>query len=75
MILMTIGISSVLQTYCCYWQKQKRISVTGSCHKAILNKTIKPCTGKSQGIVPYLASGDPNKEWVLDTPEKVYQAL
>lgn len=23
-----------LQTYCCYWQKQKRISVTGSCHKA-----------------------------------------
>ena len=27
------------------------------------------------GIVPYLASGDSNKEWVLDTPEKVYQAI
>ena len=40
----------------------------------ILDKTIN-LVRKRAGIVPYLASGAPNKEWVLDTPEKVYQAI
>ena len=46
----------------------------GILSQSVLNKTINLVRERA-GIVPYLASGDPNKEWVLDTPEKVYQAI
>lgn len=41
----------------------------GILSQSVLNKTINLVRERA-GIVPYLASGDPNKEWVLDTPEK-----
>lgn len=46
----------------------------GILSQSVLNKTINLVRERA-GIVPFLASGDPNKEWVLDTPEKVYQAI
>ena len=46
----------------------------GVLSQSILNNTINLVRERA-GIVPYLASGDSNKEWVLDTPEKVYQAI
>ena len=46
----------------------------GILSQSVLNKTINLVRERA-GIVPYLASGDSNKEWVLDTPEKVYQAI
>ena len=46
----------------------------GVLSQSVLNNTINLVRERA-GIVPYLASGDSNKEWVLDTPEKVYQAI
>lgn len=46
----------------------------GVLSQSVLNNTIN-LVRERVGIVPYLASGDSNKEWVLDTPEKVYQAI
>lgn len=46
----------------------------GVLSQSVLNNTINLVRERT-GIVPYLASGDSNKEWVLDTPEKVYQAI
>lgn len=40
----------------------------------VLDKTINLVRDRA-GIIRYLATGDTNKEWVLDTPEKVYQAI
>ena len=46
----------------------------GVLSQSVLNNTINLVRERA-GIVPYLASGDSNKEWVLYTPEKVYQAI
>lgn len=46
----------------------------GHLSQTVLNKTINVVRSRA-GVVPYLESGDSNKEWVLDTPEKVYQAI
>lgn len=46
----------------------------GVLSQSVLNNTINLVRERA-GIVPYLASGDSNKEWVLDTPEKVYLAI
>lgn len=46
----------------------------GVLSQSVLNNTINLVRERA-GIVPYLASGDSNKEWILDTPEKVYQAI
>lgn len=46
----------------------------GVLSQSVLNNTTNLVRERA-GIVPYLASGDSNKEWVLDTPEKVYQAI
>ena len=46
----------------------------GVLSQSVLNNTINLVRERA-GIVPYLASGDSNKEGVLDTPEKVYQAI
>ena len=46
----------------------------GVLSQSVLNNTINLVRERA-GSVPYLASGDSNKEWVLDTPEKVYQAI
>lgn len=46
----------------------------GVLSQSVLNNTINLVRERA-GIVPYLASGDSNKEWVLDTPEKVYQTI
>ena len=46
----------------------------GVLSQSVLNNTINLVRERA-GMVPYLASGDSNKEWVLDTPEKVYQAI
>ena len=46
----------------------------GVLSQSVLNNTINLVRERA-GIVPSLASGDSNKEWVLDTPEKVYQAI
>ena len=46
----------------------------GVLSQSVLNNTINLVRERA-GIVPYLASGDSNKAWVLDTPEKVYQAI
>ena len=40
----------------------------------ILDNTINLVRQRA-GIVPYLAAGDPEKEWVIDTPDKIYQAI
>lgn len=47
---------------------------SGVLSQDILDKTIN-LVRKRAGIVPYLASGDSKKGWVLDTPDKVYQAI
>lgn len=46
----------------------------GHLSQVMLDKTINQVRTRA-GIIPYLASGDPAKEWVLVTGEKVYQAI
>ena len=46
----------------------------GHLEQTILDNTINRVR-KRAGIVPYEASGNPEDSWVLDTPEKVYQAI
>lgn len=46
----------------------------GHLTQAELDATINKVRVRA-GIVPYLESGDSEKDWVLDTPEKVYQAI
>lgn len=46
----------------------------GHLSQTILDKTINMVRGRA-GVVLYQESGDSSKEWVLDTPEKVYQAI
>lgn len=40
----------------------------------ILDKTINIVRNRA-GIIPYSAAGDSHKDWVLDTPQKTYQAI
>ena len=46
----------------------------GHLSQTILNKTINMIRERA-GIIPYLESGNQSEEWVLDTPEKTYQAI
>lgn len=46
----------------------------GHISQEILDNTINAVRTRA-GVIPYSATGAPGNDWVLDTPEKVYQAI
>lgn len=54
-------------------EAEARIS-GGILPQSVLDNTINLVRTRA-GIVPYLAAGDATKDWVLDTPDKVFRAI